>query len=100
MAALERAETLDECASEVERIVEEMKKNMPTSFEYTAARLAESFRARNHCLPAFYRRKLHAKYVSDYMRALQLRAAQARWSGLSAAERSERMKKVRMGKQK
>lgn len=35
------------------------------------------------------------KAVSDYMRGLQLRSAEARWGGLSAAERSVKMKALR-----
>lgn len=35
------------------------------------------------------------KAVSDYMREMQRRSAEARWGGLSAAERSARMKALR-----
>lgn len=35
------------------------------------------------------------KAVSDYMRAMQRRSAESRWSGLSAAERSAKMKALR-----
>lgn len=41
------------------------------------------------------------KAVSDYMREMQRRSAESRWSGLSAAERSARMKALRAkGKRK
>lgn len=35
------------------------------------------------------------KAVSDYMREMQSRSAESRWGGLSAAERSARMKALR-----
>lgn len=35
------------------------------------------------------------KQVSDYMRKMQRRSSESRWSGLSAAERSAKMKAVR-----
>lgn len=35
------------------------------------------------------------KAVSDYMREMQRRSAESRWGGLSAAERSEKMKAIR-----
>lgn len=35
------------------------------------------------------------KAVSDYMREMQRRSAESRWSGLSAAERSAKMKALR-----
>lgn len=35
------------------------------------------------------------KAVSDYMREMQRRSAESRWSGLSAAERSAEMKALR-----
>lgn len=35
------------------------------------------------------------KAVSDYMREMQRRSAESRWGGLSAAERSARMKALR-----
>lgn len=35
------------------------------------------------------------KAVSDYMRDMQRRSAESRWSGLSAAERSAKMKALR-----
>lgn len=35
------------------------------------------------------------KAVSDYMRDMQRRSAEARWGGLSAAERSAKMKALR-----
>jgi hypothetical protein len=38
--------------------------------------------------------------ISDHARALQRLAAQARWSGLTAAQRSTIMRRVRRGKKK
>jgi predicted Fe-S protein YdhL (DUF1289 family) len=35
------------------------------------------------------------KAVSEYMREMQRRSAESRWSGLSAAERSAKMKALR-----
>lgn len=35
------------------------------------------------------------KAISDYMREMQRRSAESRWSGLSAAERSAKMKALR-----
>lgn len=35
------------------------------------------------------------KAISDYMRDMQRRSAESRWSGLSAAERSAKMKALR-----
>lgn len=35
------------------------------------------------------------KAVSDYMRQMQRRSAESRWSGLSSAERSAKMKAIR-----
>ena len=35
------------------------------------------------------------KQVSDYMREMQRRSAESRWGGLSATERSSRMKALR-----
>lgn len=35
------------------------------------------------------------KAVSDYMREMQRRSAESRWGGLSAAERSAKMKALR-----
>lgn len=41
------------------------------------------------------------KAISDYMREMQRRSAESRWGGLSAAERSARMKALRAkGKRK
>lgn len=40
------------------------------------------------------------KAVSDYMRDMQRRSAESRWSGLSAAERSEKMKAIRAAAKK
>ena len=40
------------------------------------------------------------KAVSDYMRDMQRRSAESRWSGLSAAERSAKMKAIRAAAKK
>lgn len=41
------------------------------------------------------------KQVSDYMRDMQRRSAKSRWSGMTAAEKSEAMKALRAkGKRK
>ena len=40
------------------------------------------------------------KAVSDYMREMQRRSAESRWSGLSAAERSAKMKAIRAAAKK
>ena len=40
------------------------------------------------------------KAVSDYMREMQRRSAEARWGGLSAAERSAKMKAIRAASKK
>ena len=37
------------------------------------------------------------KLIRRYMRRMQRRSARARWSKLTASERSEQMKKVRTG---
>lgn len=41
-----------------------------------------------------------AKEISDYMRAIQKKAAAARWAGKTKAQRSAEMKKVRAAKRK
>ena len=40
------------------------------------------------------------KAVSDYMREMQRRSAESRWGGLSAAERSSKMKAIRAAAKK